>query len=192
MFIGYSQGGIMKKLLIIFILLGILVISGCQSYEQRLGENILEGLFEGEEEPKKSFFISPVCKEKAKELIPEEVVMFYREGDSADWGVWEDQAWKDGIKLFDGFMHVRGGRKEGENIYYYYPDSAYGSSTTFDYSKQIITEDGIVKGTRTFSIKPLFKAIQGTERTYKSSIREYKIMDFEIIDYTLLSCKWVE
>ena len=154
--------------------------------------------------PKEEAKEALLCKELALELIPDNFTLRHAgvcmSSSELSWtfSCYEDFYWNDGSEMLlsgsawglcssSGFAQ---GSKEGQNINYYYScqDSFGSAPSSLKYAKKIISEEGIVLGERAFVISPTLKAIPNTTREDYGWANK---MDFEIVDYNFVSCRWV-
>lgn len=106
------------------------------------------------------------CEEKAKGLIPKTFTLEFQEGMMSiqEGWVFEDfnPKWNDGtnIDISDKYKYVFSrGSGVGENVnLFYLRDESLG------YSKQIVSDEGLVLGITSFQITAIVKPIQDTER----------------------------
>ncbi len=116
--------------------------------------------------------ISESCRTKATQLIPKTLEL-YKPSLRTGWYLVPDQTWKDntGITL---------------------DEEDQKDATKIIYKKQITAEDGTPRGTRTFSIKPAIKPVEGTEGTYTSGADKYPTQMFKIIEVSFIECNWID
>ncbi len=116
--------------------------------------------------------ISENCKTKATQLIPETLEL-YKPSLGTGWYLVPDQKWKDDTKI---------------NL----DEEDQKSATKIIYKRQIRSDDETILGTRTFSIKPAIKPVEGTEGTYTSGVDKYPTQMFEIIETSFIECNWID
>ena len=138
------------------------------------------------------------CEDKAKELLPDDFILFEIPKDSDEWKLesW-NLTWKDGVEMNEAhsIQYIRG-IKKGENVNIYYP---YSSAKEFipgyqkaSYSKRIIQEDGTIAGFRSFAAEILLKPLEGDEGTETYGIGTYRTKHFEVAEAKITGCNWVK
>lgn len=179
----------MRRGAILVILVLILISSGCIEelrYETKPVEKT-------EKDPKSEVLTS--CKSKAMELIPETLELFTpHQDDTGFWFLVSDQLWKDNstIDYISESDYFRLGSGTGQNPNYYYPTTRFTTDPfPLTYSKEMINDKGTILGTRTFSILPALKPVEGTEGTYTRFTFEYPTKKFEVVETNFVECNWV-
>lgn len=117
-----------------------------------------------------------ICKDKANELIPKYLILSSKDVTQVD------NFWTDGMPLKQSgqfcwdytltLASFRMGSNQGENINYLYfnPDSDYNTACNITYSKQVISAEGNILGTISFTINPILKL---REKQIKTNEGEY-------------------
>jgi len=94
------------------------------------------------------------CEDLAKKLIPNYIII--RPGTPENYGTYfYDNKWKDNTDFEENndYAWIREGSNKGEIINYYYLNEAQGFNK-FIYSKKIVSGEGEILGTRTFTFSP--------------------------------------
>lgn len=145
------------------------------------------------------------CEEKAGELISDTITLRYNSvllngenrGENKGWTAYADNYWTDGTKMSkDSLIVFTLGHREGENINYFYNRYVYGTDG-FIYSKNIISDEGVISGTRTFSIKPILKPldedrVKEIHKENLNSVYNLREQQFEIIEANIINCDWIK
>ena len=159
----------MKGIIITIILLTV-ILSGCASMEG-LKDKLV---------PAKG---STECKDFVKSMVPS-----YITGpvpiDSRVYGM--SGKWLDNSKIdIDKDMAFKKGSEVGQNINYYYPAATFEEDQTIEYTKEIISAEGVVLGVNSFKIKFLLDPITGTTKSgpVGSRVMDYRILNYEIVEF---------
>lgn len=149
-----------------------------------------------------SFDFLSTCEQKASKLVPENLTLYF---DVTYKLIKEDNNWNDGQIIVDsldeeysvGFLP---GESSGQNVNYYYlePASFLVSQPGLTYSQRIISNEGDILGTNSFRIVPVLDLLDETHFMFSGLPKYYYFGGetdaylFDIVDYEIVSCNWVE
>ncbi|MCF7799090.1 hypothetical protein K9M74_04240 [Candidatus Woesearchaeota archaeon] len=137
-----------------------------------------------------------VCDSKASQLVPDEVTLFY----SGNNWYFKDSKWSDGSSVKFADLKYYQGSKDGQNVNYFYPvaynsvrESMNGVPDNYvSYSKRIVSDDGVILGSNYFNAYLVLKPLDSTKRSGDSSGVELYVQVFEVVDFKISDCSWIE
>lgn len=149
------------------------------------------------------------CTERAMELIPKRITLVLYGWNSTEkeyiWAFFGNDTkkkvmdyalyWNDGTKFETQTACFMKGTQTGQSVNYYYQIYCGKTKKSLEYSKKVINDLGIIKGTTRFSFIPLLKVINDSQSRvflFEGDENATLTMDFSVqSNPKFVTCKWV-